>query len=82
MPNKLDRETLYRYFQDELSVDTSEIDDAQLLFSTGHVDSFALVELIAFIETHCEITIDVMDVTLENLDSVELILQYTDRLTG
>ena len=82
MPNKLDRETLYRYFQEELSVDTSEIDDARLLFSTGHVDSFALVELIAFIETHCGITIDVMDVTLENLDSVELILQYTDGLTG
>lgn len=82
MPNKLDRETLYRYFQEELSVDTSEIDDAQLLFSTGHVDSFALVELITFIETHCEIAIDVMDVTLENLDSIELILQYTDQLTG
>jgi acyl carrier protein len=82
MPVKLDRETLYKYFQEELYVDTSTIDDSKLLFSTGEIDSFALVDLIAFIETHCEITIDVMDVTLENLDSIELILQYTDGLTG
>lgn len=82
MPKKLDRQTLYQYFEDELSVDTSQIEDSQLLFSTGHVDSFALVELISFIETHCDITIDVMDVTLENLDSIDLILQYTDGLTG
>ena len=82
MPQKLDREALYQYFQDELFVDTSEINDSKLLFSTGHIDSFALVELISFIEVHCDITIDVMDVTLENLDSIELILQYTDGLTG
>jgi acyl carrier protein len=82
MPKKLDRETLHQFFRDELSVNPSEIDDATLLFSTGQVDSFSLVELISFIESHCEIAIDVMDVTLENLDSIELILQYTDGLTS
>ena len=77
----LDRDTLHAYFRDELDFDPSGVEDATLLFSTGTVDSFALVELIGFIENHCGVQIDVMDVTLENLDSIELILQYANSLS-
>lgn len=75
----MERDALYEFLRDELSVDTSEIEDSTLLFSSGLIDSFALVELITFIESHCGIHVNTMDVTLENLDSIELILRYVER---
>jgi acyl carrier protein len=75
---KLAKGDLIDYLQKELGVDTSTIDESTLLFSTGIIDSFALVDLINFIEGRCGFRVNSMDVTLDNLDSIARILAYVD----
>jgi acyl carrier protein len=67
---------LLGYFKERLGVDTQGVDDATPLFSSNLLDSFSIVELMAFIESEAGIRMDAWDVTLDNLDSVERILKY------
>ena len=51
----------------------------KLLFSSGIVDSFAPITLMTFLESQCGFRIGPMEVTLENFDSVDCILQFAER---
>lgn len=73
-------EHLLSYMQDHLGIDTSDIERSTPLFSTQVIDSFSLVSLITFIEDSCGIQVDPQDVTLENLDTIERILDYIRRV--
>jgi len=64
------------YLSNRLGVDVAELRDDSPLFSSSLVDSFSLVELITFIESAAGIRIDAWDVTLENFDSIQRILDY------
>jgi acyl carrier protein len=75
----LTSETLMDFFEADLGLETSDIAMDTELFSGGLIDSFALVSLMAFIETEEEIRIGASEVTLENLDTVERILNYVER---
>jgi acyl carrier protein len=70
---------LLRFLGDDLNIDTAAITPANLLFSSGIVDSFALITLMTFLESQCGFRIGPMEVTLENFDSVERILQFAER---
>lgn len=72
-------ENLKNYLRDEQYVEIEAIDASTLLFSSGIVDSFALVEMMTFIEDRAGIRIEPADVTLENMDSIELILTFIGR---
>lgn len=61
--------------------DQQEFQSGTLLFSSGLLDSFHLVELISFIESEAKIKIKPMEVNLHNLDSVDLILDFVSRKT-
>jgi acyl carrier protein len=76
---KLSANDLVEYLRDELGVDTDEIDADTPLFSSGVIDSFALVQLITYIEDRCQIRLDAADVSLENLDSINRILAMVER---
>ena len=78
----LTQDTLLDYFQTRLNVDVSGIEPETLLFSTGLVDSFSMVDLIMFIETSCETRMKPSDVNLNNLDSIARIIGYVDRING
>ena len=69
---------LVAYLRDELGVEP-DIDTASPLFSSGVIDSFALVRLINYLEERCNIRLDAADVSLENLDSIERILALVER---
>lgn len=73
---------LLDYLAAELHVDTEGLDDESLLFSTGIVDSFALVTLIGHLEETGGFRMSPADVTLENLDSVGRILAFVERQTA
>lgn len=75
---KLTKEELTGYLNDSLGLDCDEIDDAAPLFSSGLIDSFALVSLIVFIENKCGIKVQPMEVNLDNMDSVERILRFVE----
>ncbi len=76
----LTAEKLLEFFDYDLGVDVADIQPDTLIFSTGIIDSFSLVSMFAFIETEAEIRISPGDVTLQNMDSIERILAYVDRV--
>ena len=75
----LTSQTLMTHLESDLGVDTSDMDDSTALFSSGLIDSFALVSLITFLEQHCSFRMNPLDVNLDNLDSIERILDFVDR---
>ena len=74
MPLSLDQ--LKQFLEDELGVDVVDITEDTPLFSSGIVDSFALVSLMTFVESEADITISPSDVNLDNFDSMSRILRY------
>ncbi len=73
---------LHNFLVEELGVDSGEIKRETLLFSSGLIDSFALVSLMAHIENETGFFIPPTDVKLENFDSIDRILAYLQRATG
>ncbi len=69
----------FRQFLTELGVDSEEVQPDTPLFSSGLIDSFSLVVLMTFIEKSGGVSISPADVTLENFDSVERILEFIER---
>ena len=78
----LDKEALFTFIDQKLGVERSKLDEQTPIFSSGLVDSFSLVSLITFIEKQCGFRVNPMDVNLENLDTVDRILAYTERKTA
>ena len=72
----LTRETLIEYFKDKVGLDTSTIDDQTPLISSNLVDSFSMVELIAFMETEGGFKMGPTEINLDNLDSLQAIMAF------
>lgn len=72
---KLTARQLIDFVKDTLQVET-EIDANSRLFSTGELDSMSMMQLIGFVENAAGISVRPEDVTLENFDTVESILQF------
>lgn len=75
-----DSHTITEFLQEELGVDLSDIGGSDPLFSSGIVDSFALVTLMMFLEQQGGFRINPSDVTLDNFDTIERILAFTNRV--
>ncbi len=72
---------LLAFLEEELGVDTADVDAQMLLFSTGIIDSFALVTLMTYLETEGGFRISPVDVNLGNMDSIARMLAYAERAT-
>jgi len=57
-------------------VDEDEVTADTLLFSTSLVDSFDMVDLVAWIEAEAGVQFGPLDINLDNLDSVERIVAF------
>lgn len=75
----LSKDELIRYIRSELNIDTPLEGDTEL-FSTGMLDSVAMVGLISFVEQHAGVQVQPGDVTLDNFDTVDAILAYVQSL--
>ena len=69
------RETLKTFIQSRFGL-REELGDDTPIFSKGLLDSFSMIELIAHLESEARIKVGAMEVTLENLDSVQKILRF------
>lgn len=76
----LTAEEIIGFLDAELGVDTADLTVDSPLFSSALVDSFSLVELVAFLEERCSFRMPAMDVNLDNLDTVGRIVAYAGRL--
>ncbi|HWL59173.1 MAG TPA: phosphopantetheine-binding protein [Paracoccus sp. (in: a-proteobacteria)] len=71
----LTRDDLISYLREEQNID-EPIEGATELFSSGLLDSVSMVGLITFIEERTGSVISPSDVTLENFDTVDRILDH------
>ncbi len=76
---KLNEQDLLMYLRDELGVETDGIDRTTPLVSSNIIDSFSLVDFVGFIEHKAGVQFGAADATIENLDSIELILSLVER---
>lgn len=60
-------------------LDRGGFNEGTPMFSSGLLDSFAMVELVAFVEKQVNIKVRPRDLTLENFDSIERICRYLER---
>jgi acyl carrier protein len=74
----LTEQQLIDFIKDTLQVETA-IDARSQLFSTGELDSMAMMQLIGFVETATGTVVRPEDVTLENFDTVECILRFASQ---
>jgi acyl carrier protein len=74
----LDRENLRRYLHEKQGLEPEDFEDDTLLFSSGLIDSFSMVDLIMFIEVTAGVRVHPVDVTLDNFDSIDRILAFVE----
>ncbi|MGD0945901.1 MAG: phosphopantetheine-binding protein [Candidatus Binatia bacterium] len=72
----LSKELLLQFMEAALGVDTTDVDEHTELFSSGIIDSAAMVELIQFVESDGNVTFGPDDLTLDHLDSIDRILSF------
>lgn len=73
------KDDLITYVQTELNADEDISGDTEL-FSSGMLDSVSMVGLISYVEDKGGVNIQPGDVTLENFDTIDAILDYVTRL--
>ena len=73
-----DRENLRRYLHEKQGLAPEDFEDDTLLFSSGLIDSFSMVDLIMFIEDTAGLRVHPADVTLDNFDSIDRILAFVE----
>ena len=74
----LDCENLRRYLHEKQGLAPEDFEDDTLLFSSGLIDSFSMVDLIMFIEDAAGFRVHPADVTLDNFDSINRILAFVE----
>ena len=72
----LTRDALIEYLVAHAQVEPGAVEDTTELFSSGLVDSFAMVDLLQFLEKHTGTRMGPEDISLDNLDSVQRILAF------
>ena len=72
----INSDSIKTFLKDDLDVDTTTLSDKCALFSSGVIDSFSLVSLMAFIEDTGNIRISPSEVTTDNLDSIDRIINF------
>lgn len=70
------RTSLVTFFSDTFGLEPDELSDDAPIFSQGRLDSFNLVELVAFLERELGKRIGAMEVNLNNLDTLSRILAF------
>lgn len=72
----LTKDSLLRFMERQMGVETDGVDEETPLFSSGLIDSAGMVDLIVHVETEAKIRFAPDEVTLDNLDSIGRILRF------
>lgn len=66
----------------ELAMDAEFLDDDQSLIESGLIDSLAVLNLIEFLESQCEVQFDPEDLTAENFDRISSMTALVKKRMG
>ncbi len=72
------QEQLVDFMQSRLGLDPTDIAADTPLFSSGHLDSFSMVDLVLFLEQGLDSPLTPGEVNLDNLDTIQRILNFVD----
>jgi acyl carrier protein len=72
----LSKDSLLAYLQGHLRVDLTGVDEQTELFSSGRIDSFAMVDLLVFLEKETGAKLGPEDIDVDNFDSIARILAF------
>ena len=75
----LTKSDLTDYLSHSLHIQLSEVDDETPLFTSGRADSFAITDLILFVEESIGHRLPAFEVTMDNFDSIGRILALAER---
>jgi acyl carrier protein len=77
------QQDLLDFINADVSLDPSVtiVADTDLLL-TALVDSLGVVEIVGWLQDHADVTIDPMDVVLENFQTVDRMVALVERLLG
>ena len=75
----LDKAALLNYLADHARDDLSNVKEDTELFSSGLIDSFAMVDLLMFLEKHTGARLGPEDIDLANLDTIGRILAFAEK---
>jgi len=78
----ISKDGLVNFLQNELGLDPDKINESTLLFTDGLLDSFSVGGLLAFLEEKGGFVVEAEEVILENIDTIEFILQYAASKTA
>ncbi|MBG6211989.1 acyl carrier protein [Labrenzia sp. EL_126] len=73
---------IYQFLEDDLGIEIEDITSETLLFSSGIIDSFALVTLMVLLETNGGFRINPADVNLDNMDSIARMIDFVERASA
>lgn len=73
------RHTLRAFIEQKFLRGARSIKDDDSLYETNIIDSLAMLELVAFVETTFDIVIGPSEVTIDHFDSVSRIAQLIER---
>ena len=73
---------LKKYLVSNTRIKEAGLQNEVALFSTGTLDSFAMTDLVAFIEKSCSFRIKAKEITLQNFDSISKILVFIQKKTA
>jgi acyl carrier protein len=76
----LTRDELVTFLENDLGLEIGDLEGSTPLFSSGVIDSFMLVTLMGFVEKRGGFRIAPSDVTLANLDTIDRILGFSQRM--
>ena len=68
---------LVELIRDEIAFDADDLAADTDLLLTGYVDSLGVIQIVDWLETALELTIDPVDVTLENFQTIDKMVAYT-----
>ena len=72
---------LLELLNDELSLDPSAVIDAETdLLITGLIDSLGVIQVVSWMEYELGVTIDPVDVTLENFQTAGRMIRFASTL--
>jgi acyl carrier protein len=78
----LSKHLLLKFVEDNLGVDTADVDEDTPLFSSGMIDSASMVDLIVFVEAEGKVKFGPDDISLDHLDSIGRILRFVTDSQG
>lgn len=70
------------WLREEFGSRVDNLPDNAPLFADGLLDSFSMLALVAWVEKTADIKFGILDVTVENLESIEAIVRFTRERAG